>query len=50
VIEIPPPLLDYLKLDGRSTDARNLIPPIVHVKENGNYIAQGPEVSRTRSS
>lgn len=44
VIEIPPPLLDYLQLDGLTTDERNLIPPIVHVKENGNYIVQGPEV------
>lgn len=44
VIEIPPPLLDYLQLDGMSTDARHLVPPIVHIKENGNYIVQGPEV------
>ena len=44
VIEIPPPLLDYLRLDGMSTDDRNFVPPIVQVKDNGNYIVQGPEV------
>jgi hypothetical protein len=44
VVEVPPALLDFLSLDGLTSDTRNLVPPIVHVKENGNYIVQGKRV------
>ncbi len=44
IVEVPATLLDYLSLDGLDTDIRNLMPPIVHVKENGNYIIQGRRV------
>ncbi len=44
IVEVPAALLSYLSLDGLDSDARNLVPPIVHVKENGNYIIQGKRV------
>lgn len=45
IVEIPPGLLSFLALDGLNGDARNLVAPIVHVKENGNYIIQGKRVT-----
>ncbi len=46
IVEVPGALLDYLSLDGLdAADMRNLVPPIVHVKENGNYIIQGRHVT-----
>jgi hypothetical protein len=45
LIEVPPGLLDFLALDGLDPSARNLVPPIVHVKGNGNYIIQGCRVA-----
>jgi hypothetical protein len=45
IVEIPAALLKFLSLDGLSGDARNLVPPIVHIKENGNYIIQGKRVN-----
>jgi hypothetical protein len=41
IVEVPAALLDYLSLDGLDPETRNLVPPIVYVKENGNYIIQG---------
>ena len=45
VVEVPAALLDYLSLDGLPTEERKLVPPIVHVKDNGNYIIQGDRVT-----
>lgn len=44
IVEVPAALLNFLSLDGLASDPRNLVPPIVHVKENGNYIIQGKRV------
>lgn len=48
IVEVPAALLDYLSLDGLDADARNLVPPIVHVKKNGNYIIQGRRVTDSK--
>ncbi|MFI5778255.1 hypothetical protein [Nocardia sp. NPDC051570] len=45
IVEVPAALLEHLSLDGLDTTMRNLVPPIVHVKENGNYIIQGRRVT-----
>ena len=45
VVEVPAALLDYLSLDGLPTDERNLVLPIVYVKDNANYIIQGKRVT-----
>jgi hypothetical protein len=45
LVEVPPGLLNFLALDGLDSRTRNLSPPIVHVKENGNYIIQGRKVA-----
>jgi hypothetical protein len=45
IVEVPAALLDYLSSDGLDADTRNLMPPIVYVKENGNYIIQGRRVT-----
>jgi hypothetical protein len=45
LVEIPPRLLTFLALDGLDGTARNLVPPIVQVLENGNYIMRGPRVT-----
>lgn len=44
IVEVPAALLNFLSLDGLESSARNLVPPIVHVKENGNYIIRGKRV------
>lgn len=45
VVEVPAALLSYLSLDGLPTGKRNLVPPIVYVKDNGNYIIRGERVT-----
>jgi len=45
LVEVPPGLLKHLALDGLEGAARNLVPPIVLVRENGNYIMQGTRVT-----
>lgn len=45
VVEIPPALLNHLAKDGLHGAVTSWVPPIVHVKENGNYIIQGRTVS-----
>jgi hypothetical protein len=44
VVEVPAALLAHLAKDGLSGDVVNLIPPIVHITENGNYIIKGRRV------
>jgi hypothetical protein len=41
VVEVPAALMAHLAKDGLSGDVVNLIPPIVHITENGNYIIRG---------
>jgi hypothetical protein len=45
LVEVPAALLDYLALDGLDGQARNLVPPIVHVTDTGKYIVQGRRVT-----
>ncbi|MGH3753476.1 MAG: hypothetical protein ACRDRP_12405 [Pseudonocardiaceae bacterium] len=42
LVEVPVALLDHLALDGKVT---NLVPPIVGVMPDGNYIIQGKRVT-----
>lgn len=44
VVEVPANLLSFLAVDGLDGDVAQLVPPIVHVLENGNYIVQGRRV------
>jgi hypothetical protein len=44
IVEVPPGLMQYLAKAGVVGDVSNLVPPIVHVNEQGNYIIQGPRV------
>ncbi|HEY2674188.1 MAG TPA: hypothetical protein VGJ07_27955 [Rugosimonospora sp.] len=45
LVEVPARLLSHLAKDGVDGEVGNVIWPIVHVKENGNYIVQGPRVT-----
>ena len=45
VVEVPARLLSHLVKDGLSGDVTTVMPPIVHVKKNGNYIVQGARVN-----
>jgi hypothetical protein len=49
IVEIPPKLMVNLVNDGVSGDVTNLVPPIVHILENGNYIFQGARVTDTKA-
>jgi hypothetical protein len=44
IVEVPPKLMTHLAKDGLVGDVRNLIPPIVHVTDSGNYIVCGRRV------
>jgi hypothetical protein len=45
VVEVPAALMAHLAKDGLSGDVVNLVPPIVHITENGNYIIRGRRVT-----
>jgi hypothetical protein len=45
VVEVPATLMAHLAKDGLYEEVRSMVPPIVYVKENGNYIVQGPRVT-----
>jgi hypothetical protein len=45
IVEVPAALLDHLALDGLDGAVANVVPPIVGVTENGNYIIQGKRVT-----
>jgi hypothetical protein len=45
LVEIPPGLLDHLAKDGLHGAVANLVPPIVEVASNGNYIVRGRRVT-----
>ncbi|MBB4920028.1 hypothetical protein [Streptosporangium saharense] len=44
VVEIYARLLSFLENDGLSGTVGNIVPPIVHVMENGNYVVKGARV------
>jgi len=45
VVEVPPGLLSFLAVDGLDGGVTQVVPPIVHVLESGNYIIQGERVN-----
>lgn len=45
LVEVPAKLMVHLAKDGVEGDIVNLIPPIVHVTETGNYIVRGKRVT-----
>ncbi len=45
IVEVPPKLMIHLAKDGLPGDVTNIVPPIVHVLENGNYIVRGVRVT-----
>jgi hypothetical protein len=45
LVEVPARLMAHLVKDGLSGEIQRLAPPIVHVKEDGNYIMRGPGVT-----
>jgi len=45
VVEVPATLMAHLAKDGLSGDVVNLVPPIMHITENGNYIIKGSRVT-----
>jgi hypothetical protein len=45
LVEVPPELMVHLAKAGIVGDVVNLIPPIVHVAQNGNYIIRGRKVT-----
>ena len=45
IVEVPTALMAHLTKDGLSGDVVNLVPPIVHVAANGNYIMRGKRVT-----
>jgi hypothetical protein len=49
VVEVPATLMAHLAKDGLSGDVVNLVPPIVHIAENGNYIIRGWRVTDTEA-
>jgi hypothetical protein len=44
IVEVPPKLMVHLAKDGVAGDVVNLMPPIVHVTQEGNYIIRGRKV------
>ncbi|MDQ3763489.1 MAG: hypothetical protein M3460_18230 [Actinomycetota bacterium] len=45
LVEVPAALLDYLALDGLDGAVTNIVPPIVGVTPDGNYIIQGKRIT-----
>jgi hypothetical protein len=45
IVEVPATLLAHLAQDGLSGNVVNLVPPIMHITENGNYIIKGSRVT-----
>ncbi|HVQ99714.1 MAG TPA: hypothetical protein VMS16_13070 [Mycobacterium sp.] len=45
IVEVPAALLVHLAKDGLSGDVVSLVPPIVHMTANGNYIIRGRRVT-----
>ncbi|WP_028922558.1 hypothetical protein [Pseudonocardia acaciae] len=45
LVEVPAKLMEHLTKDGVDGAIVNLIPPIVHVTDSGNYIIRGKKVT-----
>ena len=44
IVEVPPKLMVHLAKDGLTGEVVNMIPPIVHVTCDGNYIVRGKSI------
>jgi len=44
IVEVPPKLMVHLAKDGLAGEVVNMMPPIVHIAHNGNYIVRGKRV------
>jgi hypothetical protein len=49
IVEVPAALMAHLAQDGLSGDVVNVVPPIVHITENCNYIIKGWRVTDTEA-
>ena len=49
IVEVPAALMTHLAKDGLSGDLVNLVPPIMHITKNGNYIIKGLRVTDTET-
>jgi hypothetical protein len=49
IVEVPAALMAHLAQDGLSGDVVNVVPPIVHTTEKGNYIIKGSRVADPES-
>lgn len=45
LVEIPPALLMHLAKDGLDGTVTNLVPPIIEIVSNGNYIVRGKRIT-----
>jgi hypothetical protein len=45
IVEVPAKLMVHLAKDGVAGKVTNLVPPIAHVLDNGNYIIHGKKVT-----
>jgi hypothetical protein len=45
VVEVPAKLMAHLAKDGLAGEVVKLVPPIVHVTQNGNFIVRGQGVT-----
>lgn len=45
IVEVPATLMAHLAKDGLNGDVVNVVPPIVHITANGNYIIKGSRVT-----
>jgi hypothetical protein len=45
LVEVPPRLMAHLAKDGLSGEVGNLVSPVAHVKDNGNYIIKAARVT-----
>ncbi len=49
IVEVPAKLMRYRANDGLAGEVTNLVPPIVHVTADGNYIVKGQRVHDTEA-
>ncbi|HCT78194.1 MAG TPA: hypothetical protein DGG94_01545 [Micromonosporaceae bacterium] len=49
VVEVPPRLMEHLAKDDLFGEVSNMVPPIVFVLENGNYVMKGKRVTDTEA-
>lgn len=45
IVEVPPKLMTHLAKDGVAGEVVNMVAPIVHVTDTGNYIVRGRKVT-----